>query len=64
MVSVKVVFNGGYDNYQFDRGFDEFVSDWSSQVKEFGFFKGLDVNGNIIVINPSNCGTVEIQGGK
>lgn len=62
--TIYITFNGADNNYTFDMDLETTIQKWNNQVNAVGFFSAHDEKGRLIVITPSNCGTVEIIGVK
>lgn len=60
-VEVIVYFNGAYNYYYFLMDIESFMKRWHNHLNIAGYFEGNDQEGRYIVINPSNCGTIEIK---
>lgn len=61
MVLVYVMFNGASETYKFEGTLKEFKDRWENHNAGIGYFTGKDVEGEIIIINPSNCGTIKMR---
>ncbi|RST57644.1 hypothetical protein D5F11_021530 [Siminovitchia terrae] len=61
MVSVHVMFNGASMYYEFENDIEGFMKRWNNHMPAVGFFTGEDKDGKKVIINPSNCGTIEIR---
>ena len=60
MVSVHVIFNGASIHYEFFEDLETFMRRWNNQLAGAGYFTSKDTDGKLVIINPSNCGTIEI----
>lgn len=58
---VKVYINGDYFSHIFNMPMKEFMQKWNNQIKGIGHFTHSDNQGKTIIINPSNCGMIEID---
>lgn len=58
---VSVYFNGAYFSHEFDMNIKEFMLKWNNQINAVGFFTHSNNVGKTIIINPSNCGMIEID---
>lgn len=57
---VFVFFNGLTRTYKFDIPLESFLQHWENHMAGQGYFTGIDINGSIVNINPSDCPIVEI----
>jgi hypothetical protein len=57
---VAVHFNGASNFYRFAINKETFMRDWESQIFNLGFYSATDEKGVYVVINPSQCGGIEI----
>lgn len=57
----EIYFNGAMVEYYFPCSKKEFESTWDNHIPAVGYVGKVDVNGNHIYINPSNCGAIKIS---
>ncbi len=57
---VAVHFNGATNYYYFLEDKESFLKRWNNHIPAVGYFKSRDENGNEIIINPSQCGGIEM----
>lgn len=60
MIKVEVMFNGASNLYEFDMEHERFMEKWGHNINEVGYFQAYEKTGHWIVINPSQCGTIDI----
>lgn len=62
MKKTEVIVRIGNETYYycFPLNKEVFLRRWDKQLAGAGYFAGIDDSGNEIVINPSQCGIVEI----
>lgn len=53
--------NGDTHYYYFALSKEGFMSMWNNQIPGCGYYTGRDEDGKIVIINPSNCGAIEIE---
>lgn len=58
---VYVHLNSNSFVYVFDSPLDCFLRKWNEQIESIGYYSGFDERGKVVVINPSNCGSVMIS---
>ena len=46
--------------YRFPLDKETFLEYWHNHLPAVGYFTGKDDSGNEIIINPTNCGVIEI----
>lgn len=46
--------------YIFPMKKERFLEIWSDNIIGFGFFTGVDKNGDTVIINPNQCSTIKI----
>ncbi|WP_107838648.1 hypothetical protein [Metasolibacillus meyeri] len=59
-VQVSVHFNGASNYYYFPMDKETFMKQWNNQIAGIGFYSADDEKGCFIVINPTNCGAIEV----
>lgn len=59
--SVGVIFDGTLITYIFNKPKEEFLKLWKNHICAVGYISLDDENGNHVIINPTNCGIVEIK---
>lgn len=58
--ALQIYFNGLELCYQFPIEKETFMKHWNNQIDGAGYFKGEDESGQCVIINPSQCGVIEI----
>lgn len=58
---VTVHFNGAYFEHLFSIDKTSFMKIWNNHILAIGYFELDNDEGKTIIINPSNCGMVEIE---
>lgn len=59
--TIYITFNGADNNYTFNMDLETTIKKFNNHITAVGFFSAHDEKGRFVVINPSNCGIIEIR---
>lgn len=59
--TIRISFNDFDINHTFDMDLETTIQKWNNHITAVGYFSNRDEKGRFVVINPSNCGIIEIR---